>query len=129
MQPLSQHRLRRGGAHGGMPRTVLRGKSSANAMASQRPERPSRAAHLLSPITARPASTLAALARTKRGQLEALAAAGVTVSLQLEVEGRTRLASLRPAQESISGPVERRGARRVFTLHPPRSLIVLVERS
>jgi hypothetical protein len=95
MQPLLQHRSRRGEAHGGVPRTILRWEPGANTQAPLRLTRPSWATHPLIPIPAGPSSTLAALARMQREQLEVVSA-GVTACLQRGVEGRTRLASLRP---------------------------------
>jgi hypothetical protein len=129
MQPLSQHRSRRGQAPGGVPETVLLGEHGASAKVPQWLTRPSWAARPLVTVPVRSASSLAALARAKRNQLATLAAAGVTASLHWEVEGRTRLASLLPARESSPGSAALRGARRVFTLQRPRSLAVFVERS
>jgi hypothetical protein len=62
--------------------------------------------------------TLAAFAQAKRRQLDALMAAEVTAWLRLEVEGRTRLASLLPIRGRAPGSAARRGVHRVFTLHP-----------
>jgi hypothetical protein len=121
MQSLSQHRSRRRESPGGVTRTILRWEFGASAQKPLRLNRPSSATHLFTASLDRPSPTLVALARAKRRQLEALVAAGVTASLQGEVEGRTRLASLWPAREPFSGSVLRPGARRVFTLHPPPS--------
>lgn len=105
---------------GGETRTVLRWEFGASAPKPLRLNRPPSATHLLGSGLSPSLSVVIALARAKRWQLETLVAAGVTVSLQEAVEGETRLASLWPAREPFSGSVLRPGARRVFTLHPPR---------
>lgn len=127
MQSLSQHRSRRGETRG-VARTVLLGEFAASTSASQRLTRSSRAVRPLVTVPVRPRSFLAAFARAKSLQLEALQAAGVTASLRREVEGKTLLASLLPAPEKLPEAVARRAVRRVFTLHPPRAVAVLVER-
>jgi len=121
MQSLSQNRSRRREVPGGVTRTILRWEFGASAQKPLRLNRPSTATYRLTAGLTRPPSALVALARAKRRQLEALVVAGVTASLQCEVEGRTRLASLWPAREPFSGSVLRPGARRVFTLHPPQA--------
>ncbi|WP_224247534.1 hypothetical protein [Hyalangium gracile] len=110
-----------------MSRTVLLSESGASATTPQRLTRSPRAARPLVIVPTRSASPLDALAREKRRQLRVLEA-GVAVSLRLVVEGRTRLASLLPARESAPEAVARREVRRVFTLHRPLALAVLVER-
>jgi hypothetical protein len=119
MQSFSQPRSRQREVFGGVTRTVLRWEFGTSAQKPLRLNRPPSATHLLT-ASLPPPPALVALARAKRLQLEALVAAGVTASLQWVVEGRTRLASLWPAREPFSGSVLRPGARRVFTLHPPR---------
>ncbi|MFL5346175.1 MAG: hypothetical protein ACJ8AT_15405 [Hyalangium sp.] len=111
-----------------MARTVLLGEFAASTSASQRLSRSSWAVRPLVTVPVRPLSFLASFARAKRTQLEKLEAAGVTASLRREVEGRTRLASLLPASEKLPEAVARRAVRRVFTLHPPPAVAVLVER-
>ena len=127
MQSLSQHRSRRGGIRG-MARTVLLGEFAASTPASLRLQRSSWAARPLVTVPVRPASFLAAFARAKRAQLQALQAVGMTTSLGWGGEGRTWLASLLPVREKLPEAVARRAVRRVFTLHPPRAVAVLVER-
>lgn len=129
MQSLSQHRSRRGGTRGGMARTVLHGESGASAKVPQRLTRSARAVRPSVIVPVRAVPPLAALAHEQRSQLQALTAAGVTSPLRQGVEGRTRLASLLPVRESILEAGARREVRRVFTLHRPLSLAVLVERS
>ena len=120
MQSFSQPRSRQREVSGGMTRTVLRWEFGTSAQKPLRLNRPSPTARLLGSGLNRPPPALVTLARGKRRQLEALVAAGMTASLQRTVEGETRLASLWPAREPFSGSVLRPGARRVFTLHPPR---------
>ncbi len=128
MQSLSQHRSRRGETRGRMARTVLLGEFAASTAVSQRLSRSAWAARPLVTVPVRTVSRLAAFALAKRTQLEALEAAGVTASLRMGVEGRTRLASLLPAQEKLPEAVARRAVRRVFALHQPQAIAVLVER-
>jgi hypothetical protein len=120
MQSHSQPRSRRREVLGGVTRTVLRWEFGASTQKPLRLNRTSTATHLFTASLNRSQSRLATLARVQRQQLEALVATGVTASLQRSVEGWTRLASLWPAREPFSGSVLRPGARRVFTLHPPR---------
>ena len=120
MQSHSQPRSRRRDVLGGVTRTVLRWEFGASTQKPLRLNRTSTATHLLTASLNRSQSHLATIARVQRQQLEALVATGVTASLQQAVEGWTRLASLWPAREPFSGSVLRPGARRVFTLHPPR---------
>lgn len=123
MQSHSQHRSRRRDVvPGGETRTVLRWEFGASAQKPLRLNRPSSATRFLGSSLSPSPSHLVALARAKRRQREALEAAGLTSSLNATVEGETRLASLWPAREPFSGSVLRPGARRVFTLHPPRPL-------
>ncbi len=117
MQSLSQHRSSRGDAPAGVSATVLRGESGASARAPRQSNRLPWARPLAT-IQRRPALTLAAFAQAKRRQLDALMAAEVTAWLRLEVEGRTRLASLLPIRGRAPGSAARRGVHRVFTLHP-----------
>jgi hypothetical protein len=120
MQSLSRNRSRRGGAVGGMAGPVLRGRPGTNAKPSQRQAPVARAPNTLVLNPASPAPELTALSNEKRRQLAALEASGMTASLRQGVEGRTRLASLRP-----TGP-RRLSAHRVFTLHPSRRVAVAV---
>ncbi|MBN1207813.1 MAG: hypothetical protein JXB05_23315 [Myxococcaceae bacterium] len=99
-----------------MSRTVLLEESGESARPPRRLPRPLWTRPLAT-IQRRPALTLTAFARAKRRQLDALMVAEVTASLRLEVEGRTRLASLLPTRERLPGPVARRGVHRVFALH------------
>lgn len=128
MQSLSQHRSRRGGTHGAMARTVLLGESVASTPASPRLTRLSWVGRSLVTVPVRPLAFLAAFAQAKRSLLAALEATGVTASLRQAVEGGTRVASVLPAQEQFPEVAARRAVRRIFTLHQPRAVAVLVER-
>ena len=120
MQSLSRNRSRQGGARGGMSETGWRGKAGTSARHSQRQAPGVRALSNSVPHPASPALELTALSQEKRRQLAALEASGMTAGLRQEVEGRTRLASLRP-----TGP-ERLVARRVFTPRPSRGGEVVI---
>ncbi len=100
-----------------MAETVPRGKPGTRRSQRQAPS--SRAPSTFVSNPASPAPELTALSNEKRRQLAALEASGMTASLRQEVEGSTRLASLRP-----TGP-RRHTARRVFTLHPSRGAVAV----
>jgi hypothetical protein len=117
MQSLSRIRSRRGGAVGGMSGMVQRGKPVVRGAQRQAPSSRALSSFVLNPAS--PAPELTAFSQEKRRQLAVLEASGMTASLRQGVEGRTRLASLRPAREQHPGKVAHR-AHRVFTLHPAR---------
>jgi hypothetical protein len=110
---------------GGMSGTVMRAEPGPSARPSQR-QAPSWAASTFVPHPASPAPELTALSNEKRRQLAVLKASGMMASLHQGVEGRTWLASLRPAREQQPGSVAHR-AHPVFTLPPSRrgELVIL----
>jgi hypothetical protein len=110
-----------------MSGTVPRGKPGFSPRRSQRQAPSTRAPSNLVQKPAAPAPELTALSNEKRRQLAALEASGMTASLRQGVEGRTRLALLRPAREQRPGPVAH-GAHRVFTLPPSRRGEVSIQR-
>jgi hypothetical protein len=93
------------------------GMPGPGARSSQRQAPSSGAKSTLVQNPATPAPELTALLKEQRRQLAALETSGVTASLRQGAEGRTRLASPRPAREQR--PVAH-GTPRAFTLHPSR---------